>query len=209
MADKLGISRPTYVLIESGKKIPDIAEIKIIAMTLNVTPTDLLGDTMQTQNDDTRLIKYKQMILACLLYGGDKSDGKITKTKLAKLVYLTDFAWFYNNLKPMSGLSYRRIPQGPVPDLYFRAIDELFGDGAINIEQKGQAFVISLVEKPSSSYLANNESGLIKKIANKWQGSTTEEIVNFTHNQLPWKICRPGEIVPYELITQEDNSNVF
>lgn len=43
--------------------------------------------------------KYKQMILACIRNAGSKKDGRITKTKLAKLVYLADFAWFYNHLE--------------------------------------------------------------------------------------------------------------
>ena len=60
------------------------------------------------------------MILFCLrLDLTDKNDGKVPKTKLAKLLYLADFAWYYDHLKSMSGMQYRKITFGPVPDTFF------------------------------------------------------------------------------------------
>ena len=50
---------------------------------------------------------------------------------------------------------------------------------------------------------------MIESIGAKWKDKKTAEIVNFTHNQLPYKICQPDEIIPYELITQEDPSYVY
>jgi len=86
--------------------------------------------------------KYKQIIKNFIAFGADP-DGKITKTKLAKLCYLLDFAWFYNNLVSLTGLEYRKIQQGPVPDLYFTTIEEMQEEQSIAVEQKGQAFMVS------------------------------------------------------------------
>jgi hypothetical protein len=49
----------------------------------------------------------------------------------------------------------------------------------------------------------------MKEIGAKWKNKNTQDIVNFTHNQLPYTICRVDEIIPYELITQEDPGMVF
>lgn len=49
----------------------------------------------------------------------------------------------------------------------------------------------------------------MKKIANKWRDKKTKDIVNFTHNQLPYFLCRDNEVIPYELITQEDPDKVY
>lgn len=49
----------------------------------------------------------------------------------------------------------------------------------------------------------------MKKIVEKWKDKKTNEIVNFTHNQLPYALCRENEIIPYELITQEDPDLVY
>jgi uncharacterized phage-associated protein len=153
--------------------------------------------------------KYKQIILNSLKYGADE-DGKITKTKLAKLVYLADFIWYYLKASPMSGMTYRKLPRGPVADVYFRALDELEEDGAIIREPKGKAILFSLVEKEAStSRLSDEERRLIEKIGRAWSGKSTDDIVNFTHEQLPWQICRDGEVIPYGLITQEEPERVY
>ncbi len=155
--------------------------------------------------------KYKEMILAFLRRATD-ADGKILKTKLAKMLYLADFAWFYNNLESISGMQYRKIKYGPVPDLYFRAIDELEEDGKISIDRKGDMLLISENEtskKQNLDLLLKNEINLIDKISVKWKNKKTNEIVDFTHNQLPYKICQQDEIIPYELITQQDPTDVY
>jgi transcriptional regulator with XRE-family HTH domain len=207
VADKLGISRPTYIAVESGKKQLTVAQLRQLASIISSSLEELIFDTMQISTGDFGIEKYKQIILNCLQYGSD-SDGKITKTKLAKLAYLVDFKWFYDNLQPLSGLAYRRIPHGPVPDQYFRVIDELYESGAITIENKGTAFMIKANENAPTSQLKEKEINIIKDVSERWKDRNTQEIEDFTHEQLPWKICRAGELIPYELITQEDPENV-
>jgi hypothetical protein len=140
------------------------------------------------------------------------SDGKVVKTKLAKLLYLADFAWFYEHLESMSGMQYRRLPYGPVPDQYFRAIDELQESGQISLDHKSDISLISETDsskKQALTELSKDELSLIKKICQKWKSKKSTEIVHFIHNQLPYKICQPDEIIPYELITQEDPGYVY
>jgi len=209
VADKLGISRPSYIDVEKGEKELTLGQLKLLASVFQIPLEELIFDSEQIAMKDYNLEKYKQIILNCLQYGGSTKDGKITKTKLAKLAYLADFAWFYSHLKPMSGLSYRRIQQGPVPDQYFRAIDELYEAGAITIQNRGTAFMIEQTEQAPKDQLDADELVLIKKIAKKWQDKNTQEIVDFTHDQLPWKICRQGELIPYELITQVEPEHVY
>jgi hypothetical protein len=156
--------------------------------------------------------KYKQMILAYLRAFTTPHDGKVPKTKLAKLLYLADFAWYYNHLESMSGAQYLRREFGPVPDDYFRALAELEEAGKVNIERKDDAILVSLGEgarKPAANLLSAEEKGLIRAITKKWKDKKTREIVDFTHQQLPYKLCAPDEVIPYELITQEDPEYVY
>jgi hypothetical protein len=62
-----------------------------------------------TSNQEYDIEQYKAILTQCIKFGSDK-DGKITKTKLAKLAYLIDFGWFYENLELLTGLSYRKLP---------------------------------------------------------------------------------------------------
>ena len=59
------------------------------------------------------------------------------------------------------------------------------------------------------SHLNGDEKNLINKIAEKWKNKRTQEIVEFTHKQLPYMVSNENEIIPYEVITQEDPGYVY
>lgn len=207
VAKAVGVSRATYVSVESGKVSPRLDEAKSIASVLGV-PLDVLAYGPGADGVAADPEKYKQVLLNCAKYGAD-ADGRITKTKLAKLAYLADFAWFYEKLEPMTGLKYRRLPQGPVPDAFFSTVDDLFEEKSVAVAVKGQAILISCVEEPGRSRLSDAQLKVIRAVCAKWKGRRTQEIVDFTHAQLPWKVCRPNEVIPYELITQQDPAHVY
>lgn len=205
VAEKLGISRATYISLEAGTKELTLEQAEKLSTLLGIQIDAFVTATTPDYE------KYKQMILAFLREGADSRKG-VPKTKLAKLLYLADFAWFYERLESMSGMQYRRLRYGPVPDVYFRALEELFENGKINIEKEGEAFMVSpagSTPKVDLGLISKEESELIHKIAKKWRGKRTQEIVDFTHNQIPYAICKPDEIIPYELITQEDPEYVY
>lgn len=205
IAEKLAISRSSYISFEQGKTELNFSQI--------VKLSDIFGISLEEVKSGVRpnYEKYKEMILAYIKKGSSE-DGKILKTKLAKMLYLADFAWFYDHLESMSGMRYRRIKYGPVPDVYFRAIDELEEAGKITVDYKNDMLLISEnrgSENQTLEKLSNEEIKLVGKIAKKWKDKKTNEIVHFTHNQLPYKLCSPDEIIPYELITQEDPKYVY
>ncbi len=209
IAQVIGVSRPTYTAIEAGKQKLDIEEAQKLAKLFGIGVDELLSGNVPN------IGKYKHMILTFLRMNLSK-DGKIPKTKLAKLLYLSDFAWFYDHLESMSGMQYRKMTYGPVPDTFFRALDELEVSGKIIIDHKvadgKEMFLISESDSNKNEKiktLSKEESSLMKKIAKKWKDKKTLEIVNFTHNQLPYFLCRDDELIPYELITQEDADMVY
>jgi transcriptional regulator with XRE-family HTH domain len=205
MAKKLNISRPSYIGIEHGSRGITLEEAEKLK--------DLFGISIERFANVTlpKYEKYKQMILA-YLKSFVSTDGKVPKTKLAKLLYLADFAWYYQNLNSMSGMQYLRRSYGPVPDSYFRALTELEEDGKISVDHKGDTFLVSLSgssSKQKLDLLNDKEIKLIKKISIKWKNKNTRDIVDFTHEQLPYKICAPDETIPYELIIQQDPDYVY
>ncbi|MBP7741100.1 MAG: helix-turn-helix domain-containing protein [Candidatus Pacebacteria bacterium] len=209
VAKAIGVSRPTYSAIEAGKQELSLDEASKLANLFGIGVEDLLSGSVPN------IEKYKHMILTYLRMNLSK-DGRVPKTKLAKLLYLADFAWFYDHLESMSGMQYRKIAYGPVPDAFFRALDELAEDGKIQIDKESHGEkVMFLVSEADSNKneriqtLSTQEKVLMKKIAEKWKDKKTLEIVNFTHNQLPYFLCRDNELIPYELITQEDVGAVY
>lgn len=214
VADAIGVSRPTYAQIENGSKDITLGQADTLAKLFGMSVADL---QKSPEERDSKAVaqesfdKYKQIILNAMEFGADSSDNKITKTKLAKLVYLADFAWFYNHHEQMSGMDYRRLPRGPVPDAYFRAIDELIEDGVVKLEESGRAFMLSMTEKGEAphSRLSKVQRRFIKEIGEAWKDKQTQEIVDFTHSQLPWQICKDSEVIPYGLILQESPGKVY
>ena len=209
VAQAIGVSRPTYSAIEAGTQELSLEEGKKLATLYGIGIDELLSGSIPN------IEKYKHMILAYLRMNISR-DGKIPKTKLVKMLYLADFAWFYERMESMSGMPYRKIAYGPVPDTFFRVLDELEEAGKIVVDRKSTEGKDMLLISESESNknekirtLTKEEVSLMQKIAKKWKDKKTNEIVNFTHNQWPYVLCRDNELIPYELITQEDAEAVY
>ncbi len=205
IGEKLGLSRPSYTAIEQGTRELTLQEAEKLAELFGISIEEFANALTPHYE------KYKQMILAYLRTPLSK-DGKIPKTKLAKLLYLADFAWYYNSMQSMSGMQYIHRDYGPVPDPYFRALAELEEEGKISVERKGDAMLVSVsggAVHQKLELMKKDELELMKKISLKWRDRRTQEIVDFTHGQLPYKLCAPDEVIPYELITQEDPDYVY
>ncbi|OHA89286.1 MAG: hypothetical protein A2653_01170 [Candidatus Zambryskibacteria bacterium RIFCSPHIGHO2_01_FULL_43_25] len=205
VAEKLGLSRQSYMAVERGIREMTLQEAEKLCELYGISIEELSKVTAPQYE------KYKQMILA-YLKSPVSTDGRVPKTKLAKLLYLADFAWYYKKLESMSGMQYLRRAYGPVPDSYFRALDELEEEGKITIDRKGEAMLVSIgagAIRHKLDLLQGEEVELMKKISTKWKGKRTQEIVDFTHEQLPYKLCAPDEVIPYELITQENQEYVY
>jgi len=214
IAEAIGVkSRSTVVAIENGERSLTSEELGRLADFLGVDIIDLIQFDIPDYN------KYQEMIVETLRRYTQKTGHAVSKTLLAKLIYLEDFAWYYDHLQPMSGMKYRRLQYGPVPDQFFRIIDELVDSGDLRLEvvapsagYRSPAQKLSLsreVESQPNQYLSQQELELIDRVVEKWKNATVDEIVGFTHQQLPWQVCRPNEFIPYELITQEEPTNVY
>ena len=212
VAEVIGKSRGTVVAVESGERVMTTDELENLADFLGVEVVDLMAFEVPNVN------KYREMLIETLRRYQKYTGRAVPKTLFAKLIYFVDFAWFYENLKPMSGMKYRRDAYGPVPDQFFRVTDNMVENGELNLEVKKMsgrrraAQLISLsgdVAEEPNQYLTEKEIELIDKVVRKWQNAKTEEIVDFTHHQMPWQVTRPGEFIPYELITQEEPDNVY
>lgn len=209
MAEKLEISRPSYVAVEKGTKELSLSEAERLARVFGITVDELL------RAEAPNYKKYKQMILAYLREA--KKDGReLKKTKLAKLLYLADFAWFYDHLESMSGMEYRKMQFGPVPSDFFRAMEELEEEGAIRVKhEKGNGKDMYIIQEARGSAkraldeLNDDELKLVDKVWDNWRDANTQEIVDFTHEQLPYKLAFDGEVVSYPLITQLAPEDVY
>lgn len=206
LADKLGISRSSYINVENGKRELSLAEARTLANMYGITLEEVESGVAADYD------KYREMIQ----YLVKKFPQGVPKTKLAKMLYLADFGKFYHTHKSMSGMQYRRIQFGPVPDQYFRALAEMQDEGLIANNESphmdGKVCNVTPTRGIATSreaLLSDEEKHLLDEIFDRWNTERTATIVSFTHNQIPYHLCDEGEIIPYELIIQEDPDNVY
>ena len=208
VADAMDINRSTLVAVEKGDRDLNSEELGKLADYLGIDITELVAQEVPDYE------KYEQMILEVVDEYVKQTEGKsLPKTFLAKLLYLTDFSWFYDELKPMSGMKYRKIEYGPVPDQFFRVYEEMAEAGKLSIEESSKgAYWTTLTRAGQAnrrSKLTAEERQRIGEVVKKWKDSNTREIVAFTHSQLPYQGSRLEQFIPYELITQEEPEHVY
>jgi transcriptional regulator with XRE-family HTH domain len=204
-ATAIGVTRPTYSAIETGKRELTLKELHLLCNLLGITIQQFLFSSTQVAAYESRMDKYKQLILNCLQFGVMPTDSNMSKAKLAALVYMCDFASYYDNKVSMSvNLSYRHAEYGPIVDAYYRMIDELYDEGAITIELRGRAILVSANE-PSAprSLLRDEELQLIHRVCKHWQDQSTQAVIEFVKSQTPWKLHTQGEIIQYASILEE------
>ena len=202
IADKLGITRQTYIKLEKNENEPTVKQLNSLANIYGIPVEEFFYGVQNIE-------KFKQMYLYIL--SKFKKTG-IPKTKLAKLLYFADFGHFYNTLESMSGVLYRCKDCGPLADPFLELTEDLADEGNIQIEcLSGGANMISIktsVFNNNYDLLSKEELEEIDDICEKWKNIDTKQMVSYTHQQKPWMACRKGEIIPYELILQEDPEHV-
>ncbi len=134
VADRLGLSRQRYILVEKGKRDLTTSELNVLSDLFGILTEDFFKEPVD-------ITKWRQMYFACFKFASD-SRGGVPKTKLAKLLYLADFTKFFQDLVPMSGVKYRRLEYGPVADVFFSLTDDLYFAGKIDVKQVERAQVI-------------------------------------------------------------------
>lgn len=203
------MSRASYVAVEKGTKELTLAEALSLTKLFGIT----LDQLVQTKAPD--LHKYTQMMLY-FIRQAKASKSVIKKTKLASLLYLADFSWYYTHHFSLSSLSYRKIAFGPVADVYFRLLEEMEVGGIINIKQiyRDDYHMYEIEETRASAkkivtLLSKKEQAHLLKIWTQWEKGSTAEITKFTTDQQPYQNSIDGEIINYELISTEDSYNLY
>lgn len=203
VADKLDITRQTYIKLEKDDSQPTTRQLSILADLYGVPVEEFFYGV---QNID----KFKQMYLYIL---SKFSKNGLPKTKLAKLLYLSDFRHYYETFESMSGVLYRCKEYGPLADPFLELTDDMLESGEIKIDCLSQGAnmisIKSMTFNKEFDLLSKKEKKEIDQICELWKDASTLEIVNYTHNQKPWMACRKNEVIPYSLILQENPDHVY
>jgi transcriptional regulator with XRE-family HTH domain len=226
LSSEIGVSRPTYVKIENGEQSLTIPQAQKLAGIFNITLNDLISgiddspkveikesSKEESPKNDVRIIldrpkidKFKEVLLYILNKVGGKPN--VGQSVLNKLLYFIDFDYYEKYEEQLIGAHYIRNHYGPTPVELIKVVDDMKVKGEI-IEVKNKFFKFDQkkflpLRKPNLENLTAREIEHIDDVLCRLSDKTANEIKNYSHDDIPWKIHKDGERIDYESVFYRD-----
>ena len=210
LAKALDIPRPSVSQIEKGARDVSVSELDLILRIFQISYNDFMElnkpkqqkQRMKKGKIEFDIEKFKQLLLYILQKCGGKPN--VGETVLYKLLYFCDFDYFEVYEKPLSGMPYKRLQFGPVPNqsIYNPIINEMVKKGEIQIinrpyagdtiQTKYVAFV-----SPNIDVFTPKELETIDRVINRLSDMSARQIEDHVHHDAPWETHKDGEIIDY------------
>lgn len=130
-------------------------------------------------------------------------DGnEICPTKLNKLMFYADFHHYRKTGRSISGLQYRAIQYGPVPERYRTIYENVDGvEGLVRIVRNMECTALYCKKEAvndESSPLTASEIQTLDSVLELYGHFTTSEIVELSHKETAWNNHMAGhDLIPY------------
>jgi hypothetical protein len=176
----------------------------------------------QLNNDDLKYefpnLPANDLLRELILYISDQceEDKGFGLTKLNKILYFADFMSYARYGEPITGVSYIKLPKGPVPQPMLAVRKQMEADLEILIRLRDyhgypQHRVIALREANLEKFKPR-DIALIDSVIRKLADETAAEVSARSHGRA-WRAVRNHERIPYnavfisdEGITEEDRA---
>lgn len=224
LASELGVSRPTYMQIERGKRELAISEAKKLATVFDVPFHDFLAgkepkrsvsfdkgpgekpNVLQVRITKKSLDKFKQVLLHILNEVGGKPN--VGETVLHKLLYFIDFDYYEKFEESLMGATYIKNHHGPTSVDLVAIMKKMEKQGEIETV-KSQYFKYRQKKylprkRPNLSILSAREIDHINKVLARLSDKNAAEIENYSHQDIPWKLAQDGKPLSYESVFYRD-----
>ena len=224
LASELGISRPTYMQIEHGKRELTVTEAKKLAAIFNMTLDDFLAgrgpkhkvtlpgqvakkqDSLQIRITEKNLEKFKQVLLYVLGKVGSKPN--VGETVLHKLLYFIDFDYYEKFEENLMGATYIKNHHGPTSAELGSIIEDMQKNGELEAV-KSKYFKYEQKKylprrRPNLDVLSAREIEHIDNVLARLSDKNAKEIENYSHGDIPWKSAQDGEPLSYESVFYRD-----
>lgn len=116
------------------------------------------------------------------------------KTKMNKLLFYADFLMFKESCFSISGIRYRAIERGPVPNNFQSIFEYLANEDEIDIYYvqfpqgyTGEQFKANKDRSFNSEIFDDNELMILDKVANAFRNTSTNNIIETSHLEDAWK----------------------
>jgi transcriptional regulator with XRE-family HTH domain len=230
MAEKLNISRPTYMEIERGNRELTIQEAQKLASIFSMSLQDLLSGkkrnvvvnlekskkTKRATKAEIRisvpqqnLRKFKEVLLYILEKVGARPN--IGETAIYKLLYFIDFDYYEKFEEQLIGAKYIKNHFGPTPVAFKKITEEMIKNGELE-KVKSKYF-----QRDQKKYLPRRSADLsvlsaqeiqhIDEVLNRLAWKNGKELSDYSHSDTPWQVHEMGEEISYESVFYRDDDH--
>lgn len=123
-------------------------------------------------------------------------------TKLAKMLFYSDFLHYKLNTTSITGLAYAHLPRGPVPEHYELIRADLLDNSAVRIEERNgtnwSGEVVVAERAPDLSVFTPSELQVLESVRSRLAGLTSKAISKLSHSETAYAATTMGERIPYE-----------
>ncbi len=113
--------------------------------------------------------------------------GEVFYTKMNKLLFYADFVSYRRHGVAMTGLSYRALPFGPVPEKWdnvYSYFDEIVHEPRFYGDKEG--LVLKAGASADVNILAAEEVGILDEICARFAGCSSKDMTDISHEELAW-----------------------
>lgn len=231
MAKEIGMSRPTYMQIETGERDLTISEAKTVASIFSLRLEDFLTlekiakstivlekekALKESKTAEIRILvpranikKFKEALLYILGKIGAKPN--IGETALYKLLYFIDFDFYEKFEEQLIGAQYIKNHYGPTPVEFKKIAEEMEQKGEIE-RVKSKYFQYDQKKylprrEPDLSKLSAQEIKHIDEVIARLSDKNANELTEYSHSDTPWLVHKSGEIISYESVFYRDQDH--
>lgn len=124
----------------------------------------------------------------------------VSKTKLNKEMFYADFLSYKRHGRSISGLAYRAIQYGPVPEHYETVYDHVQGLTRKNIAASADFdYDMLFCEAPDTSSLSKEDIDIINNVMSVLVGMSRADVVSLAHKEDGWINHKDHHgIIPYD-----------
>lgn len=229
LAQRLGMSRATYIQLENGLREPTLSDLDKTAKTfgvslsvlLEISPSPLVPEiTLEEPANKVvptkerisvpreQVNKFKEVLLYLLERVGAKAH--VGQTVIYKLLYFIDFDYYEKFEEQLIGAKYIKNHHGPTPVSYVKIIEEMKSKNEIE-EVKSKYF-----QYEQTKYLPRRNANLnlitaqeikhIDEVLARLGDKNAADLSTYSHKDVPWISAKEGEALDYEAVfyrTQE------
>ncbi|HEY4498802.1 MAG TPA: type II toxin-antitoxin system antitoxin SocA domain-containing protein [Candidatus Paceibacterota bacterium] len=229
VAKQIGVSRPTFSLIESGETEPTLSQAEKLATVLDISLQELLrGEYEKIDVVEKKLRKreekkglnfvpeerisvpqerenkFKQVLLYIIAKVGGKPN--VGQTVLYKLLYFMDFDYYERYEEQLIGARYMKNTYGPTPVIFQKIVSDLEQDGKLETvkskfyKHEQKKYLVSPAMPVDVSALSAQELAHIDWELNRLSDMTATQISALSHIDTPWVVAKDREYLDYESV---------